>query len=330
MKILIVTVKYVSGDPKNHPDATYAHLIKPALQVFKDKPDTEIIVEFIDPSNIWSVEALNKRLLQDDFDICLYSPFKNIVPDVSVAKKLGKKLFICAWDSHCASSTNKLVNLRIFLKRIYDNGVVKFNNSLFEYSQFCNILIFDNYYGKVLPNVYSTYIPMNVEELYPIDESQKKYDLAFIGTDYEAERFWFINNLKKSHLPFNHFGGKNDNEQKLSYEEWAKLNRETKISLNFNGNSFFGARKARAWEIAACNNLMITTLPEVYNYPNGKLFVEGEHFVSINPQNYISKIEYYLKNDKERIQIANNMHEYWKINYTAKMWWDNIFNWSED
>jgi len=328
MKILIVTTKWAAGDSNNHPDATYAHLIKPALNVFKDKPETEIIVDFIEEDNIWSVEALNDRLLVNDFDICIFSPFKNIVPDLSVAKKLGKKLFICAWDSHNASTKNRLVNLRIFLKNIYDNGVVKFNHSLFEYSQYCNILVFDNCYGQIFPNVYSTFVPMNVEELYPIDENEKKYDLAFIGSQYERERFWYISNLQKSDLPFNHFGGKGENEQKLSYEDWAKINREAKISLNFNGNSFFGARKCRAWEIAACKNFMITTLPEVYNSSSGKLFVDGEHFVSINESNYLSVIKYYLDNDQERIAIANNMHEHWKKNYTAEIWWDNIIKWS--
>jgi hypothetical protein len=330
MKILIVTTKWAAGDSNNHPDATYAHLIKPALNVFKDKPETEIIVDFIEEDNIWSVEALNQRLLLDDFDICIFSPFKNIVPDLSVAKKLGKKLFICAWDSHNASTKNRLVNLRIFLKNIYDNGVVQFNHSLFEYSQYCNILVFDNCYGQIFPNVYSTFVPMNVEELYPIDENEKKYDLAFIGSQYERERFWYISNLQKSDLPFNHFGGKGENEQKLSYEDWAKINREAKISLNFNGNSFFGARKCRAWEIAACKNFMITTLPEVYNSSSGKLFVDGEHFVSINESNYLSVIKYYLDNDQERIAIANNMHEYWKKNYTAQIWWDNIIRWSNN
>ena len=71
MKILIVTVKWAGADPNNHPDATYAHLIKPALNVFRNNPDTEIIVEYIDKSNIWSVEALNQRLLVNDFDVVL-------------------------------------------------------------------------------------------------------------------------------------------------------------------------------------------------------------------------------------------------------------------
>jgi hypothetical protein len=329
MKILIITVRWAGADHNNHPDATYAHLIKPALNVFKNKPDTEIIVEYIDENNIWSVEALNNRLLVNDFDICIFSPFKNIVPDISVVKKLGKKFFICAWDSHNASTTNRLVNLRMFIKNIYDNGVVRFSHSLYEYSQYCNILVFDNCYGQIFPNVYSTFVPMNVEELYPIDENEKKYDLAFIGSQYERERLWYISNLQKSDLPFNHFGGKGENEQKLSYEDWAKINRETKISLNFNSNSFFGARKCRAWEIAACKNFMLSTLPEVYNSSAGKLFVDGEHFISINESNYLSVIKYYLENDEERIAIANNMHEYWKKNYTAKIWWDNIIKWSK-
>jgi spore maturation protein CgeB len=74
---------------------------------------------------------------------------------------------------------------------------------------------------------------------------------------------------------------------------------------------------------------MLTTLPEVYNSSKGKLFVDGEHFISINTTNYLSKIKYYLENDEERIKIANNMHEYWKNNYSAEIWWNNIISWSK-
>lgn len=329
MRILIVTPKHAEANPLYPLDATYGHLIKPTKNLFKNNPDVEIITEFIEPTNIWSSETLDNRLSQNNFDICIFSPYREIFPSISLAKKIGKKLFICCWDSHCGMTSNRLVNLRLFLKNKYDNGIVKSNHSMLEYSNFCNILIFDNCYGQIFPNIYSTFIPMDTEELYPISDNEKKYDLAFIGTIYESERHWYLSRLLSSNLPFKIFGGKSQNQKGLDYSEWAKINRETKMSINFNGNSFRGARKARAWEIAACKNLMITTMPEVYDYSKGKLFIDGKHFVSIDAFNYLSKIEYFLKNDEERIKIASNMHEYWKENYSAEIWWNNVINWSK-
>ena len=49
------------------------------------------------------------------------------------------------------------------------------------------------------------------------------------------------------------------------------------------------------------------------------------HFVTFDENNVVDVVKYYLENPDERIKIQNNMHEYWKNNYTAKHFWDNIF-----
>jgi hypothetical protein len=330
MKILIVTTKWAAGTLENVYCATHRSLVKPAQELFKNDPDIELSIEYIEKSEIWSAKQLNERLLRNDFDICIYSPFKDIVPTLEVAKKLGKKLFICVWDQLNGATKSRTVNLRLFLKNPYDNGVVKFDHSMCAYADYCNVLVGGNGFGQIFPNINAIFEPMDTSVLYPVAEEEKTYDLAFIGSLYEYERQWYVKKLLDKKYPVHLLGGKGDNEQKLSYEDWAKVNRETRISLNFNGNFALGGLKGRTWEVAACNNLMIATLPEVYKYPNGSWFTEDVHYVSINQGNYLDKIKYYMQNSKERIAIANAMHEHWKNNYTAEIWWNNIFKWSKN
>lgn len=330
MKILIITTKWAAGTIENVHCSTHRAFVRPAQLLFENNPDIQLEIDYIEKNNIWSEKALDERLLRDDFDICLVTPHKSIVPKLSTAKKLGKKLFICVLDSLNNSTSNRAVNLRIFLKNLYDNGVVKFENSMLDFSEFCNVLIFDNGFDEVFPNIYGVFEPIDTSVLYPIPENEKEIELGFIGSMYEAERKWYVESLLRNKFPLTLLGGKGENEQKLSYEDWAEANRHIKISLNFNGNYFLGARKGRVWEIASCNNLMIATLPEVYKYSKGTWFKDGEHFISIDQNNYLEKINFYLNNPAERIAIAKNMHDFWKKNYTSEIWWNNIFRWSKN
>jgi len=330
MKILIITTKWAAGTMKNVYCATHRSLVRPAQELFKNNPDVDLAIEYIEVNEIWSAKQLNERLLRNDFDICVFSPFESIVPSLDTTKKLGKKLFICVWDQLNGATNNRAVNMRLFLKNPYNNGVVNFEHSMCAYSQYCNILVGGNLYGQKFPNIYAVYEPMDTTVLYPVPEEEKSHELAFIGSLYEFERQWFVNKLLEKKFPLHVLGGKGESEQKLSYNDWAKVNRETKISLNFNGNFCMGCLKGRVWEIAACNNLMIATIPDVYKFPNGSWFTEDVHYVSIDKVNYLDKIRYYLNNPQKRIAIANAMHEHWKNNYTAEIWWNNIFNWSKN
>jgi hypothetical protein len=261
MKILIITTKWASGTIENVYCATHRSLVRPAQELFKNNPDVELLIEYIEKSEIWSAKKLNDRLLKEDFDICIYSPYKNVVPTLETAKKLGKKFFICVWDQLNGATSSRTVNLRLFLKNPYDNGVVKFDHSMYAYSEFCNILVGGNGYGQLFPNINAIFEPMDTSELYPIPEEDKKYDLAFIGSLYENERKWYIKNLLEKKYPVSLIGGKGDNEQKLSYEDWAKANREAKISLNFNGNFTTGCLKGRVWEAVSYTHLTLPTSP---------------------------------------------------------------------
>jgi spore maturation protein CgeB len=219
----------------------------------------------------------------------------------------------------------------MFIKSpIVDTGVIRFESSLYEYSQYCNVLIIDNGYGEVTPNIYCVFEPMDKSVLHPISENEKKYELSFVGSMYENERKFFLEKFKESKINFVQFGGKENGETPLEYADWAKIHRESKIEFCFNGNPFLGARKGRVWEIAACGNFMLCTVPDVYQYYKGSWFVENTHFVSFNERNYKDKINYYLNNPDKRIAIAKNMHQLYLEKYTEDIWWSNLFKYSKD
>ena len=75
---------------------------------------------------------------------------------------------------------------------------------------------------------------------------------------------------------------------------------------------------------------MLTTNPEVLSYDNNSWFEEGIHFDSINENDCIDKIKYYLNNPKKREAIANAFHEKWLETCGPKAFWEKIFKWSND
>jgi len=326
-KILIITTKWVAGKQIGTPCHT-KNLISSVASVYKDT-DVNYEVRYICKEDIWSPEQLKKVLLETEFDIALVSPIKNIVIDIETAQKLGKKLFIIVWDTHSLSTKIRYINMRIFLKAKADLGIVKYDPSLYDLSKFCNILVVDTGYGEMLPNIYCIFEPMDDSVLYPIPEEEKVYDISFIGSTDIAERMWYLEQFKKHNLPVTFLGGRGDKDQKLSFEEWAECHRKSKIELNFNGNAFMGNRKSRVYEIAACGNMMIATLPDVYKFKNLCWFEEGVHYDSMDEHNCVDKVRYYLANPEKRIQMANAMNEHFLNNYTPLHWWQDIFKWSK-
>ena len=119
----------------------------------------------------------------------------------------------------------------------------------------------------------------------------------------------------------------------VSDEEYAEIFRKTKISLCFT-DSIFGAkwkqRKGRVSESAACQSFMLMTNPEIFTYKTGKWFEEGVHFDSINEQNCVDKIKYYLDNPEKRESMAKQFHERWLELCSPSAYWNQLFKWSKD
>lgn len=333
MKVLLIYDKYSKVDPINpilsNPNS---NLTGSFMAAFEN--DSEHSCETLhicdEPDGIKSAEELNDALLSKEFDIAVVSSIKDITVYLETAKKLGKKLFLCAWDTPCGITSNLYTNFRIFIKSAIDIGYIKYRHSILEYSEYCNILVYDYGYGEMFPNIYCVSTPQDDRIYYPGVEEERIYDVSFVGTVYTSERSEFINALNKSGINVNIFGGKGGIGEELSFSEYAKKFRQSKISLNFNHSGVTKQRKGRIFETAASGSFLVTNFPETLKCYKGKWFTENSQFAGIEVNNCAEIIKNYLDNPASRIQAANSMYETYKKNYSAKAWWSNIFSLSND
>jgi len=326
-KVLIIAPRY--GPGTKNLDCTYMNLIGSFKTAYAD--DSEYVQECCNYEEvIKSTEDVDKCLLESDYDIAVVVPQGEVNVSLETAKKVGKKLFIMIYDTHCLHTKNKWVNFRIILKQKNYFALPQKDYCLFDYADYCNLLIIDYGFGEHFPNVYSTFTAMDHSVLYPVSEDEKTIEASFIGSIFIPERQWYKNAFEKNNINVDFIGGRNVEDQRLSYEKWADSHRKSKISINFNDNYFGGSRKIRAWEIAACKNFMICTLPHIYKNKGGTWWTEGVHYASMDSTNYGDVIKYYQQNPDKRMQISEAMHNHYMENYTPKIWWDNLFKYSKD
>jgi hypothetical protein len=329
MKILFITPRWLNGDIIGRPCHT-ENLVSSLAYYASTNPDITFDVEYISVNDIWSREQLDKVILESDADVILLSAVKHVTPSLEAVSVVKKRLSMLVWDTPSAVTKLRYLNLRLFLKNQQDFGVMKWDIPLIEYSKYSNILVIDNGYGEMFPNIYCIFEPVDYNLLYPIEEEEKIYDISFIGSTDIPERRWYKDQLDRSDIKVSWLGGRSDKDKFSTQAEWAEMHRKSKIELNFNGNVWLGNRKSRVWDIASCKNMMIATIPDVYTFHTGKWFIEGEHFAAINHKNFIDVIKFYLENDDVRKQIAANMHNFYMENYSTKKWWDNLISYTFD
>lgn len=159
--------------------------------------------------------------------------------------------------------------------------------------------------------------------LYYADETEKDIDVCFLGNPDYPERRKYLEFLEKEKVKVYIAGGRNKNY--VSFTEYANLLRRSKISLNFSLSSTGIAQlKGRIHETMFCNAMLM----ESHNDKNwiDRWFVNGIHYVSFaNTIELKEKIEYYLKNDKERKMISLNGNRLASENYSNTSWWKTVF-----
>jgi hypothetical protein len=111
MKVLIVVERL-----KEEMHHIEFNLVRSFQSAFKNDSNYELIVRYICPKDIWSAAELSNVLLTTDYDIAVVSPLWHVHVELSVAKKVGKKLFIYLTDTHTPTFTsNRYINFRTFL-----------------------------------------------------------------------------------------------------------------------------------------------------------------------------------------------------------------------
>lgn len=152
------------------------------------------------------------------------------------------------------------------------------------------------------------------EIYYPVevkDEKEKEYygsDVAFIGT-YDEEREWWLNQIKDYNLKIwgNDWWKANKDLQKkwmkkpAYHEEFRKICACSKIILNIIRKQNIPSHNMRTFEAPACKAFVLSTRTEELK----DFFEEDKEIVCFSsPEELKEKIDFYLKNDNLRKQIA--------------------------
>lgn len=178
------------------------------------------------------------------------------------------------------------------------------------------------------------YIPIGYNPSYETDsrlaggESDKKYDLVFIGSPYRKRRPYLellAKAAEQENWRFRVFGIFWETQyfwKKFSMQlrfpelcrcienrfvtpaEAAEIYRQSKIVLNLHGNEATGCNP-RTYDILATGTMEIIDQRKDYD-----LFVPGQDFVVFqSPEDLLSKVKYYLNHPAERQTIAQRGHE---------------------
>jgi hypothetical protein len=137
-------------------------------------------------------------------------------------------------------------------------------------------------------------------ELFPTDgiETDRRFDLGWVGEfayGHYAKRKRVIERLA-SQFRMNEF------KKRYSKRETAEVYRQSKIVVNVSREDFPPDANMRCYEAMAGGALLITGKPsELAEWG----FQEGEHFIGWSSEEEIPDlVDYYLRHDQERIEIA--------------------------
>lgn len=155
----------------------------------------------------------------------------------------------------------------------------------------------------------------NTEIFKPLNLN-KKYDVTFIGMPlrdrYDFIKFLFNQGIKirlfgqgwSSYSDFSAIWG-----GCLNIEDYPKIINQSRINLNFSKTMLKGKRdtqvKGRIFEIPACKSFLLTEYFEgIEDY-----FKKYKQLCFNNKKQLLEKIEYYLKNEKKREKIAQEVYK---------------------
>jgi hypothetical protein len=235
-------------------------------------------------STVWGLNYENFNIPFDEMEkthdvIFLIEnyPYNDWIPDLSNSNKL--KVF---WsiDSHVG------LNDHINMANKHKIDVVL--NSVYGHEKF-----FSNHKTFYFPNAFP-------DELIKPLEMDKTYDVGFCGNI--NNRGGWINELK------NKFNFKLD-EFVIGYDMVESIN---SYKIHFNRN-ISDDLNYRTFETLGCKTFLMTN-----ETPGLKsLFEVGKHLLTYDSMgDLLEKIDYYLKNESERLVIANNGYEHVKKNHT--------------
>jgi len=160
------------------------------------------------------------------------------------------------------------------------------------------------------------------ETLYYPDKQDK--NATFVGSirGLNEDRIHYLQYLINNKVEITISGGQR--EHKLNYMEYAHFIRSSKININFPGSPMgVDQFKGRCLETIASKSLLL----EKSNKITSKFLTPGEDYIEFTSKEDLKdKIDYLLKNDSKRNEIAENGYNTYYKKYSSKIFWNEVLN----
>ena len=160
---------------------------------------------------------------------------------------------------------------------------------------------------NINPN--TAYIPPAAEPDEKLSRKTKKYPISFVG-QYSERREMYLNEIKDLGLHLWGYQGwrtsslKNLAQAEVSYEQTLEILRQTKITFNIlTGSDTFQPKAInnRTFETLGVGTFLLVHRTSLLKY----YFTEGQDFATFTtPADLRRKMQYYLKHERERNNIA--------------------------
>jgi len=147
-------------------------------------------------------------------------------------------------------------------------------------------------------------------------------DISFVGPLSSPNRVDGISLLRANGVNVVVAGGQR--QGRISWEDYARIMQQSKISLNFSKNPYDGSSqmKARALEVMTCGAMLM----EEDGIHTKRYFAEGIDYGRFgSSQELLEGVKYYLEHKDEREAIARSGYEKATNIYNARNCWGYIF-----
>jgi hypothetical protein len=155
-------------------------------------------------------------------------------------------------------------------------------------------------------------------------QAERLIDVSFIGSvEGRPERIKVLKELENRGVTVSRFGGQL--EENLSFEEYASIFRQSKISLNIATIT----SKGRAKESLLCGSCLFepeTSATKDWVVPNKDYIAYKMNGDEPDYDELAKQIQYYLANPKNRIKVASTGHKTVWEKYSGKQWWISVLD----
>lgn len=221
-----------------------------------------------------------------------------------------------------------------FIFTYFGDILEHFNTNYRYWAQVVDVIFVDDYYDKFPFSVYGKeglFLPPAFDSrvYVPQEIKNKKYDVSFVGRMDRVGRKEFIAFLKRHGIAIEVFGWGSPNGV-VDKKEMIAIFNNSKINLNFTGISeIFKNRvesrvkqlKGHCQEIALTKSFVLTEdSPGIH-----RMFAIGSEVDTFHDENdLLRKIQFYLKNDGQRKEMAEKAYHRAIQEYEIVRVWERI------